>query len=350
MTLVNNLSSTPTTKKKAKIYRFELFTYDNELQQFKNIRTLRSGNNIYVVYYDRLTGAVKFSWVDDSKTPNTSVNALPWCVIDGNTDVTDTDNKVPDHQNNTPGANPPDNIFTFVSPNNSAYKTPYVLSASAFEDGLSVSHTVLESIAVATTTQGYPIVVYMDATTGRLRLARSTSPQPTSSSDWKIQSVLASSDPNGKLASNYINACIGTDGYLHIAFQNTKGQLVYVKSKDRSDTGSTKYTFEKSEVLDDSGMFIDMTVNGTIPYITYVSRPNSYDAIRIAYKTSMDFGNTGTDVEGWETMTAPLNERAANSRICIETQAKYYNAAGMLPIAVGFTTGSDYRAAFYVGK
>lgn len=349
-TLVNNLSSTPTTKKKAKIYRFELFTYDNELQQFKNIRTLRSGNNIYVVYYDRLTGAVKFSWVDDSKTPNTSVNALPWCVIDGNTDVTDTDSKVPDHQNNTPGANPPDNIFTFVSPNNSAYKTPYVLSASAFEDGLSVSHTVLESIAVATTTQGYPIVVYMDATTGRLRLARSTSPQPTSSSDWKIQSVLASSDPNGKLASNYINACIGTDGYLHIAFQNTKGQLVYVKSKDRSDTGSTKYTFEKSEVLDDSGMFIDMTVNGTIPYITYVSRPNSYDAIRIAYKTSMDFGNTGTDVEGWETMTAPLNERAANSRICIETQAKYYNAAGMLPVAVGFTTGSDYRAAFYVGK
>ena len=326
-------------------YRFELFTYDNELQQFKNIRTLRSGNNIYVVYYDRLTGAVKFSWVDDSKTPSTSAKALPWCVIDGNPDVTDRESKVPDAPAAAPAAQ---KTFTFVSPNNSAYKTPYVLSN--FEDGLSVSHTVWESVAVATTTQGYPVVVYMDAATGSLRLARSTSPQPTSSSDWKIQSVLASSDPNGKLASNYINACIGTDGYLHIAFQNTKGQLVYVKSKDRSDTGSTKYTFEKSEVLDDSGMFIDMTMNDATPYISYVSRPNSYDAIRIAYKTSMDFGNTGTDVEGWETMTAPLNERAANSRICVETQAKYYNAAGMLPVAVGFTTGSDYRAAFYVGK
>ena len=64
----------------------------------------------------------------------------------------------------------------------------------------------------------------------------------------------------------------------------------------------------------------------------------------------MDFNNTGTDVEGWETMTAPLNQRAANSRICIETQAKYYNAAEKMPVAVGFTTGSDYRAAFYVGK
>ena len=325
----------------AKMYRFELFTYDNELQQFKNIRTVRFGNNIYVVYYDRLTGAVKFSWVDDSKTPDTSLKALPWCVIDGNTDVTDTNGTVPDH---------PADSFTFVSPDGSTYASPYVLSASAFEDGLSVSHTVWESIAVATTTQGYPIVVYMDATTGRLRLARSTSKQPKSSSDWKIQSVLASSDPNGKLASNYINACIGTDGYLHIAFQNTKGQLVYVKSKDRSNTGSTKYTFEKSEVLDDSGMFIDMTMNGTTPYISYVSRPNSYDAIRIAYKTSMDFNNTGANVEGWETMTAPLNQRAANSRICIETQAKYFGTTQKMPVAVGFTTGSDYRAAFYVGK
>ena len=326
----------------ARLYRFELFTYDNELQQFKNIRTVRSGNNIYVVYYDRLTGAVKFAWVDDSKTPDTSLKALPWCVIDGNTDVTDTNSKVPDH---------PADSFTFVSPNGTAYASPYVLSN--FEDGLSVSHTVWESIAVATTTQGYPIVVYMDATTGRLRLARSTSPQPTSSSDWKVQSVLASSDPNGKLASNYINACIGTDGILHIAFQNTKGQLVYVKSTNRSDTGSTKYTFGTSEVLDDSGMSIDMTMNGATPYISYVFRPNSYDAIRIAYKTSMDFNNTGTDVEGWETMTAPLNERAANSRICIETQAKHYVSSGTaskMPVAVGFKTNSDYRAAFYVGK
>ena len=326
----------------AKMYRFELFTYDNELQQFKNIRTVRSGNNIYVVYYDRLTGAVKFSWVDDSKTPNTSVNALPWCVIDGNTDVTDTNGTVPDH---------PADSFTFVSPDGSTYASPYVLSN--FEDSLSVSNAVWESIAVATTKDGYPVVVYMDSATGGLRLARSTSKQPKSSSDWTIQKVLASSDPNGRLASNYIRAGIGTDGYLHIAFQNTKGQLVYVKSTNTSDNGSTKYAFGTSEVLDDSGMSIDMTMNGATPYISYVSRPNSYDAIRIAYKTSMDFNNTGTDVEGWETMTAPLNQRAANSRICIETQAKHYVSSGTaskMPVAVGFTTGSDYRAAFYVGK
>ena len=331
--------------KSAKIYRFELFTYDNELQQFKNIRTLRSGNNIYVVYYDRLTGAVKFAWVDDSKTPNTSVSALPWCVIDGNADVTDTDSKVPDAPASAPSNQ---KTFTFVSPNGSAYASPYVLNG--FEDSLSVSNAVWESIAVTVTKDGYPVVVYMDAATGRLRLARSTSTQPTSSNHWKIQKVLASSDPNDKIASDYINACVGSDGILHIAFQNTKGQLVYVKSTNTSDNGSTKYTFGDSEVLDNSGMSIDMTMDGVTPYITYVSRPNSYDAIRIAYKTSMDFNNTGTNVEGWETMTAPLNERAANSRICIETQAKHYNATGTMPVAVGFKTNSDYRAAFYVGK
>ncbi|MFC2615024.1 MAG: hypothetical protein ACFNYQ_05825 [Treponema sp.] len=345
LTFVNNLSSTPAAKKNAKIYRFELFTYDNELQQFKNIRTVRSGDNIYVAYYDRLTGAVKFAWVDDSKTPNTSAKALPWCVIDGNTDVTDTDSKVPDAPASAPSNQ---KTFTFVSPNGSAYASPYVLNG--FEDSLSVSHTVWESVAVATTTQGYPVVVYMDSATGGLRLARSTKKQPTVPADWKIQKVLTSSDPNGNLASDYINACVGSDGVLHIAFQNTKGELVYVKSTNTSNNGSTKYIFGKSEVLDDSGMSIDMTMDGTTPYITYVSRPNSYDAIRIAYTTSMDFNNTGTNVEGWETMTAPLNERAANSRICIETQAKHHNAPGTMPVAVGFTTGSDYRAAFYVGK
>ncbi len=336
-------------------YRFELFTYDNELQQFKNIRTVRSGNNIYVVYYDRLTAAAKFAWVDDSKTPNTSLKALPWCVIDGNTDVTDSDCKVPDHLENTPGANPEDNIFTFVNPDGSTNEAkPYILSKpntpSPFEDGLSVSSAVWESIALTVTTQGFPVVVYMDAATGSLRLARSTKLQPTAPADWTIQKVLADSDSNAKIASDYINACVGSNGVLHIAFENTRGQLVYVKSTNTSDNGSTKYTFGTSEVLDDSGTSIDMAMDGATPYITYMSRPNSYDAIRIAYKTSMDFNNTGTNVEGWETMTAPLNERATNSRICIETQAKHYNATGTMPVAVGFKTNSDYRAAFYVGK
>ena len=335
-----------------KVYRFELFTYDNELQQFKNIRVVRSGDNIYVVYYDRLTAAAKFAWVDDSKTPDTSLKALPWCVIDGNTDVTDERCEVPD----APADAPADQKkFTFVNPDGSTNEAkPYILSKpntpSPFEDGLSVSSAVWESIALTVTTQGFPVVVYMDAATGSLRLARSTKLQPTAPADWTIQKVLADSDSNAKIASDYINACVGSNGVLHIAFENTRGQLVYVKSTNTSDNGSTKYTFGTSEVLDDSGTSIDMAMDGATPYITYMSRPNSYDAIRIAYKTSMDFNNTGTNVEGWETMTAPLNERATNSRICIETQAKHYNATGTMPVAVGFKTNSDYRAAFYVGK
>jgi len=336
------------------VYRFELYTYDNELQQFKNIRTVRSGNTIYVVYYDALTAAVKFAWVDDSKKPDTRQHALPWCVIDGKTDITDRECKVPDHLENTPGANPPDNIFTFVSPNGSTYASPYILNKpDNFQDGLTVSNGVWESVDVTLTKDGYPVVAYIDVATGGLRLARSTSKQPTAPDDWKIQKVLDSSDKNGKTASDCVNACIGSDGILHIAFQNTRGQLVYVKSTNTSDTGSAKYQFGTSEVLDDSGTSIEMTMDGTAPYITYMFRPNSYDAIRIAYKTDMDFSNTGVNAEGWETMTAPLNQRAASGRICIATQAKHYVSSGTaskLPVAVGFKTNSDYRAAFYVGK
>ena len=331
----------------SQVYRFELYTYDNELQQFKSIRTVRSGNNIYVVYYDALTEAAKFAWVDDSKKPDTTAHALPWCVIDGNTDITDRECKVP----NVPSDAPTDQkTFTFVSPNGSAYKTPYILQATNFEDGLTVSNGVWESVDVTVTKDGYPVVVYIDAATRTLRLARSTNVQPTSPDHWKVQKVLADSDPNNKIASDYINACIGSDGVLHIAFQNTRGQLVYVKSTNTSDTGSAKYTFGASEILDDSGTSIEMTMGGTEPYITYMSRPNSYEAIRIAYKTSMDFNNTGTDIAGWETMTAPLDQRAASGRICIETKAKHYNTTVKMPVAVGFKTNSDYRAAFYVGK
>lgn len=321
-----------------KFYRYELYTYDNELQQFRNIRVIRDNSKIYVAYYDRLTNAIKFSVTSDDGTDTTS-RGLSWIVIDGSTDVTDTSRLVPDHQT---GAN---NTFSFASSWN-----PFVLTSSRFENSLSPTTGTGESVALTTNGNGYPVLVYMDAASGNLRLARASSTTPTTASNWAVQSVLSSTDANYGLASDYIAAKIDTSGYLHIAFQNTKGELVYIKSSNHPSDG-TAYSFSNaSQKLDDSGTYVDIALNGTTPYISYLSRVNSYDGMKIAYYDSAkDFNNDGTAEGGWETMTAPLNVKVTNVRSCIEAQAKAFDG-NTYEAAIGFDPGSDYRAAFFVGN
>lgn len=315
-----------------RLYRFELFTYDDELNQFKNMRVNRTyvSNTAYVnvVYYDRLTNAVKYSYATGGT--NTSTNGLPWVTIDGSSDTVD---------NNGTG-------FTFAGG-----WTPKVLTDARYE-GVSRTDGTGESIALTATNTGMAVILYMDASTGQLRIARANSRTPNAVTNWKVQGVFASSDENYDTASDYMSCAVDSNGYLHIAFQNTKGQLVYAKSTNAPSDGNTAYTFGSSEVLDDSGMWIDMTMDGTTPYISYLSRVNSYDGMKVAFKdSSFDEDNDGVaDTNGgWETMTAPLNAKVTNVRSCIEVNAKAQDA-NTYKAAVGFCPGADYRAAFFTGK
>ena len=409
-------------------YRFELFTYDNELNQFKNIRTNRtydntnSKNYVNVVYYDKLTGAIKYSYTEAtnpptytavsntsltftkngqyyttntqfdtglfvkvgdvyypsiyvgssgggwtgttyyytiqgytgngfssaryqpaSSTSNTTSAGLPWVVIDGGSDVTDNNAQVPDHTTNT---------FSFAGG-----WTPIVLTDARYTTGgVTRSSGTGESVALTANTAGFPVILYMDASTGQPRIAFANSRTPNAVTNWTVQGVFASTDENYATASDYMSCVVDSQGYLHIAFQNTKGQLVYAKSKNAPTDGTTKYTFGASQVLDDSGMWIDMTMNGNVPYISYLSRVNSYDGMKIAYYDStFDYDNDGVGEGGWETMTAAMDAKVTNIRTCIEPNAKAadYNANTnnvTYTVAIGFSPGSDYRAAFYVGK
>ena len=150
-----------------------------------------------------------------------------------------------------------------------------------------------------------------------------------------------------------MSCVVDSQGYLHIAFQNTKGQLVYGKSTNNPSNGTTAYTFGASQVLDDSGMHIDMTMNGTngtTPYISYLSRVNSYDGMKIAfYDSNFDEDNDGIADGGWETLTAAMDAKVTNVRTCIEPNAKAYDG-NSYTAAIGYHPGSDYRAAFYVGQ
>ncbi len=322
------IQSNGTNTKRAKMYRSELYTYDDELNQFKNLRIIRSGNYIYLAYYDRLRGSIKTSVINDSNKPDTSTNGLPWITLDGDSDNVDK-----------AGTG-----YSFAGGWTPFLNTNYANGVSARTSATG------ESVAITTNSSGYPVVFYMDAETGCLRIATASKASPTTANDWRVQGVFASTDDNYDTASDYMSCLVDSQGYLHIAFQNTKGQLVYAKSTNNPSNGTTAYTFGSSEVLDDSGMYIDMTMNGTTPYISYLSRVNSYDGMKIAFKDSnFDENNDGVAEGGWETMTAALNEKVTTVRTCIEPNAKAYDT-NSYTAAVGFCPGLDYRAAFYVGQ
>lgn len=315
--------------KTAQMYRTELYTYDNELNQFRNIRIVRTGNYIYVAYYDRLRGSIKTSVINDATgRPNTKSKGLPWITLDGEYDNDDSGN----------------GSFTFVGGWTPFLNTNYGNGVTARTNATG------ESVAITTNTSGYPVVFYMDANTGCPRIARASSANPTSASTWRVQGVFDESDENYNTASDYMSCKVDSLGYLHIAFQNTKGQLVYAKSTNNPSDGTTAYAFGSSEVLDDSGMWIDLTLNGNTPYISYLSRVNSYDGMKIAFKnTNFDENNDGVAEGGWETMTAAMDAKVTNVRTCIAPNAKAYDGK-TYTAAVGYCPGLDYRAAFYVGQ
>ena len=366
-------------QKRTKVYRTELYTYDNELNQFRNARVTRTDNYIYMAYYDRLTGAIKTCIINDTSTgtqprPDTRAVGLPWITIDGSYDGLDNGSATNgtiyfDEYEYSNG-----NFYNFTSYNQrgvtyngthygfptftyDSYYGQYSVTSdwipflnTNYEGGLSRTSGTGESVSITTNPSGYPVVFYMDATTGQPRIARASSVYPNTTSDWHVQGVFASSDVNYRTASDYMTCKIDTDGYLHIAFQNTKGQLVYAKSTNNPSDGTTAYTFGASQVIDDSGMWIDITMNGTTPYISYLSRVNSYEGMKLAFwDSTFDENNDGVAEGGWETMTAAMDQKVTNVRTCIASNAKAYDG-NSYTAAIGFCPGLDYRAAFYVGQ
>ncbi|MEL3909511.1 MAG: hypothetical protein P1P58_00590, partial [Treponema sp.] len=312
-------------------HRFELFYHDKQLQQFRNFRITRGNNNrIHITYYDTLTNSIKYSTVMYNDTGSAS-HERPWINLDGRSDSHD---------------------IQYYTGGSSA-----VLSTDNYE-GVSRTASTAEYCAIALDTKNRPVVIYADIDTGTLRLARGLSNAPTTAINWKVQKVLAPNDPNTGLASDYFTAKIDSNGYLHIAFRNTKGQLCYVKStntnKDKADDQMIAYTFGTSEIIDDAGVWADLTLDGATPYISYMSKANAYDGIRIAYMDSTlvkSWNNNGTENEkgGWNKITVALakDHRANNARTCIAVAP---STVTNWKAAVGYTPGNEYRVIKYIGK
>ena len=146
-------------------------------------------------------------------------------------------------------------------------------------------------------------------------------------------------------------ACeIDASGYLHIAIQNGKNQLIYIKSSNNPEGSSTTaYTFNDPVVVAEGVSWVDLTLFGSTPYISYLSGANSYDGLNLAFLDR----NIDTDFDGdadgaWETMVAPLAFKATSIRTCVEVHPQMTSKGW--EAAIGFTPGDKYRYALYIGS
>ena len=326
-----------------KFNKFELFYHDRMLQQFKNIRVKRSNiaddGLVHVAYYDKVTSSIHYSNSPGNGNQRAEDNEYAWVNIDGGYDEDDTGSYFK-NLTSSGGWRP-----TYTVENQNSVR----LADSNFE-GTKRSNGTGESVGLALTKSRYPVVVYYDTDNMILKVARATQENPKgNTSYWKVQDVLATGDINYKSMVDYISCDIDANGNLHIVFQNGKNQLCYVKSTNASANGSTAYTFGQSVVIASGATWIDLTLKGTTPYVSYLSQINSKDGMNIAfYDSTFDTDFDGVADGEWETMVAPLNYKVTNVRSCIEAHPT--PASSTWEAAVGFTPGDYYRVAYYVGS
>jgi len=167
----------------------------------------------------------------------------------------------------------------------------------------------------------------------------------------QVQKVLPAGDANTGRAADYFAAQFDSAGHLHIVFRNTKGQICYVKSTN-ANAGASAYTFEKSVVIAENGSRVELTMEGTTPYVAYLSKTNAYDGIQIAYydvglvKTWKPDGSAD-QTGAWNIMTAAMKHRAGDARACIAVAPA---SVTTWKAAVGYTPGSVYRVVKHIGN
>ena len=317
-----------TTYGYCKFIKHELFYHNKMLQQFKNIRVKRSNTAeaglVHIAYYDRLSSSIHYSNSPGNTQHNAGDNECSWVNIDGGTD---------EHDTNT-------------------YKdgSSIALSGNAFETGVSRAAGTGEYVGLALTKSRYPVLVYFDSSNKVLKLARASQENPKGNNgNWKVQSVIKDTSILG-VSVESITCDIDSDGKIHIAFQNGKNQLVYIKSTNASANGSSSYTFDSPVVVAEGASWVDLTLYGTTPYISYLSGVNSYDGLNLAFfDKTIDTNFDGVADGSWEAMVAPLAYKATSIRTNVEVHPSP-STSTWGEAAIGFTPGDYYRLAFYIGS
>ena len=321
---------------KWRFVKHEMFYHNKMLQQFKNMRIKRKNTDntsyVHIAYFDRLTSSIHYSNSPANGKYNGNAQEAKskdysWVNIDGTWDSDDNNVSMYDGKS------------IYLEDN-----------ATIFEDVGRCTGTG-ESLGLALTKSGYPVIVYYDASNKVIKLARGLAENPKGNiNNWRVQKVSDNSTYLG-VSVESITCEIDSSGNIHIAFQNGKNQLVYIKSTTASADGKTKYTFTEPVVVAEGVSWVDLTLFGSTPYISYLSGANSYDGLNLAFlDKNIDTNFDGSGDGAWETMVAPLAFKATSIRTCVEVHPKMTTSGIGWEAAIGFTPGDKYRYALYIGS
>ena len=393
-------------------------------EQFRNPRvvTHRHGaaandERIHVAYFDSVTGAIKYRFNIRSQpggtafglgsvsttsgqppsplvsgTHLTAANAARnvrrlWTTLDGRLDEDDR------YGSGTSSAWLTDNLQARLNVRD-ARVVPGGETGNAgnFEAGLLRSTGVGEHNDIAVTSAGFPVIVYYDAASERLRIAVSNDVMPVEGVNWSVFEVFNGTHRNNPRAhgtGQYVSMSIDTataDNIVHIAaFNGVHNNLVYVRGRVLND-GNTNasWQFDHAVVVDSVGRnvgrrsTISLDRHGN-PWISYFDQGmiGGTDGVKVAsfnpdvFGTRNDgnrllediYGRDGScgDLTGWETMHVPaafrvvdVNHELWGSRLGMEnfptrnvapnatTPARFWSAA------VGYLSTDRYRIAYWV--
>ena len=341
---------------KYKVHRFELMYHNKTLQQFKNIRMKRKDSDdsacIHIAYYDRITSSVHYSVVagnntasasaiDSSYGNGASLYELSWVNIDGSSDKDDTANNNGVTQ---------DGWYTSKTDGSSILIPDAQFSATSTK---SRATSVGESLDIALTSAGYPVIVYSDPAS-TLRVARASVDYAKGSGNegkWNIQEAMLSSDDNYSTLVDYVACEIDSENHLHIVFQNAKGQLCYIKSSTSQKWGGAYEFKNPSVVIAESAMYTDIYLKDGVPYVSYIDRINTVDGLNVAfYDKNIDTNFDGIADGAWETITAPLTKKVTGVRTSLAVHPNPTSSSAWGEAAIGFTPGDYYRVALYIGS
>jgi large repetitive protein len=334
-------------------YPVESLNLNQQLWQFNRPKIVRSDggasdaqDRIHTAYYDANTRAAKYSFMlDDGQA-----TARGWIVLDGSTDaqdvryVTGIATRPSMTTLNDPALNGNAMIVNgqtimLLDTNGQAFwttissgagtstltlaggtsttRTHYTIitaTSNLVTGGVAQSSAAGEYVAIDVDENGLPVVLYYNNAAQTLRLARATSTNPTSPSDWTRQNVFSVGDPNAQFSGQYVTMKFDASGGLHVVcYRTSSGDLLYLYAPDAD--GTDDYVFQNSVVIDSDGAvgtWADITLNGTTPYISYLnnSMTGTFEGLKLAYYD--------TGLAAWEYEVLPLNAAVANKRTNIE--------------------------------
>jgi len=353
-------------------YPIESLNLNQQLWQFRRPKVVRSDggpsdaqDRIHVAYYDSKTKAAKYSFMlDDGQ-----VTVRGWLVLDGGTDAEDVRyvtgvgtrpaaNRVTDAAlaGNTMIANGQTIMLmdtggnsswititafnsgtgqiTFTPNVNQLARTHYTIvtgTSNLVTTGVALSTNAGEYVAIDVDENGLPVVIYYNTAAQTLRLARANKVNPTAPADWTRQNVFAGGDPNAMFSGQHVAMKFDANGNLHVVcYRSSVGDLLYLYAPDAD---GTDYVFQNSVVVDSEGAVgtsPDITLNGTTPYISYLSNSmiGTFEGLKMAYYD----GSLGD----WEYETVPVSTAVNDSRTSLE----YKKGAVPWSIAMGYGSNS----------